>query len=514
MKKTLTVSKKILAAFLATLMLFGSFAVAAYAEGEVTITATPSIEKKNITATVTVPEGYAVSDAKISPEGEVALGTTITFYNLTPGKTYTITVTAKKEGEADLTGTKSVELTKSKQAAIASSDIEVVASSKTIRVEGPDGAEYSITSAASGYVASSKGSYTFSGLTDGTTYTIYARMAETDTYLASDPISVSATPRETQAMPSAVVPNDDITSTSFSVKIIPNAQYSVDGGATWQDSNEFKNLTPDTVYNVWARFKATETKSASEINKTLEVKTHKASAGKDAIPVQIENITTTKIVLKKTEGYEYSKDKGVNWQDSNEFTNLTAGTTYYMVQRVKADADAEVNKSSDMRSVSTNTEEAFLDTIDKVPAPKLKDEKFYVGEHNTIMAYSRARETGIPQWGDLQYVPLSYELTTGGTTLASGSFSYDAASKSYQSDVVPTIDGNYIINIIYTKSRYEGIDKKYVAIGQEAKSLNVTAVEKPSTFQVIFQALIKFIGTTLPQLIMKGLDMLRKMSSN
>lgn len=52
-----------------------------------------------------------------------------------------------------------------------------------------------------------------------------------------------------------------------------NLEYSIDGGKTWQDSLEFKNLEKRTKYKIVSRVKETETHVAGKISKSTEVKT-------------------------------------------------------------------------------------------------------------------------------------------------------------------------------------------------------------------------------------------------
>lgn len=49
-----------------------------------------------------------------------------------------------------------------------------------------------------------------------------------------------------------------------------------------------------------------------------------------------ENVTSTSVTLKKTDGYEYSKD-GQTWQSSHVFEDLTPSTVYSFYQRIAGD---------------------------------------------------------------------------------------------------------------------------------------------------------------------------------
>ncbi len=51
--------------------------------------------------------------------------------------------------------------------------------------------------------------------------------------------------------------------TKLTASAIPGAEYSIDGGKTWQDSNVFENLNPSTSYTILVRMKADENHEAS-----------------------------------------------------------------------------------------------------------------------------------------------------------------------------------------------------------------------------------------------------------
>lgn len=65
------------------------------------------------------------------------------------------------------------------------------------------------------------------------------------------------------------------------------------------------------------------------------------------------NVKDTSVTLTAVTGCEYSKDNGTNWQDSNEFNDLTANTTYTFVQRVKATDSAFASEKSAAKTITT-----------------------------------------------------------------------------------------------------------------------------------------------------------------
>lgn len=54
------------------------------------------------------------------------------------------------------------------------------------------------------------------------------------------------------------------TTTTIALNPVPGAEYSMDGGETWQDSPKFTGLTPDTAYTFTQRMKETDNLTASD----------------------------------------------------------------------------------------------------------------------------------------------------------------------------------------------------------------------------------------------------------
>ncbi|MDE7245777.1 MAG: MBG domain-containing protein, partial [Oscillospiraceae bacterium] len=54
------------------------------------------------------------------------------------------------------------------------------------------------------------------------------------------------------------------TTTTISLNPVPGAEYSIDGGSTWQDSPKFTGLTPDTTYTFTQRLKETDNLEPSD----------------------------------------------------------------------------------------------------------------------------------------------------------------------------------------------------------------------------------------------------------
>ena len=63
--------------------------------------------------------------------------------------------------------------------------------------------------------------------------------------------------------------------------------------------------------------------------------------------------TDTDIKVTENNNWEYSKDKGATWQDSCHFTNLSPGTEYTIIDRVKATATHQPSAVSEPLKIST-----------------------------------------------------------------------------------------------------------------------------------------------------------------
>ena len=146
---------------------------------------------------------------------------------------------------------------------------------------------------------------------------------------------------------------------------IPDGEYSIDGGKTWQDSPIFEGLVPDTTYEVIQRIPSVENPGDYIVSNPVEVKTDAET------PVVPDPVVESKgedfIELAPIPDGEYSCDGGKTWQDNPRFDDLLPGTDYEIVQRVP-----DPNKPGDY----VESDPIIVDTDEKdpeVPDPVVVD---------------------------------------------------------------------------------------------------------------------------------------------
>ena len=125
-----------------------------------------------------------------------------------------------------------------------------------------------------------------------------------------------------------------------------NMQYSLDGGSTWQDcaAGDTTDLT-FVAGTVKVRQKDNQTNVRTVITIAAPATSNAPTLGSK---------TYNSVTLTAMTGYEYSKDGGGTWQNSNLFASLSSSTTYSFVARIKATATALPGTISAVLNVTTN----------------------------------------------------------------------------------------------------------------------------------------------------------------
>ena len=216
----------------------------------------------------------------------------------------------------------------------------------------------------------------FANLLPNTEYTFYQRVAESDTNYVSESSegTTITTLKNTVIKPSAPTVLDK-TFDTVTITAISGYEYSKNG-TTWQKSNVFEGLMPNTRYSFYQRVAETKTDYASESSDALEVTTFKITLSKPNAPVLVEATQTT-VKLQQYNAYEYSKD-GVNWQTSSLFDGLALNTTYTFYQRVKETDSTYASEKSAPKTIKTLSKTACPNVAVKPIVSKLDYNTFEV----------------------------------------------------------------------------------------------------------------------------------------
>jgi hypothetical protein len=125
-----------------------------------------------------------------------------------------------------------------------------------------------------------------------------------------------------------------------------NMEYSLDDGGTWQDctAGDTTGLTFATG-TVKVRQKDKTANEHTVITIVAPVTSNTPTLGSK---------TYNSVTLTAMPGYEYSKDGGATWQNSNLFASLSSSTAYSFVARIKATATALPGTVSSALNITTN----------------------------------------------------------------------------------------------------------------------------------------------------------------
>ena len=158
---------------------------------------------------------------------------------------------------------------------------------------------------------------------DAGTYKVRFYLVAEDTYeLSAEQIyadmSISKAPQTMTTAPTIA----RRTTTTIALNPVPGAEYSIDGGETWQDSPKFTGLTPDTLYTFAQRLKETDNRTASD-SQSVEGRTVADTGLNYEIDYREEVIAFDPDVVEASEKYDLTDGL------SNGST-VTPGTTLYI----------------------------------------------------------------------------------------------------------------------------------------------------------------------------------------
>ena len=347
---------------------------------------------------------------------------------------------------------------------------------------------------------------TFSKLAADTEYTFARRTSGTDEVLDSDiqayKTIAAEPPKETDALEQTESPKETdapeqteppktpekaptpqapvlvtLTDTAITAALPENAdknytyEYTIDGKAFTLEP-VFKELTPDTDYEIKVRIKAgtygDKEYAESDFSKPLKVHTLKSAAAAPAAPV-LESRTETSLKVKAEANQEYSLKGSDKWQSSGEFSGLTPNTAYEIVTRVVYDSKVSM-ESLISEPLKAKTFIAFSGTVNGIENGKTYD----AGTYFSIEATSSNLNIASPSIGDSRYRPLRWNW--GGKS--EGIFKDNA----YKTDFTITDAGTYKLNVIFGLESYT--DKGWVSENKEATlSVSFKVVAKEFTIK-------------------------------
>ena len=166
-----------------------------------------------------------------------------------------------------------------------------------------------IGSEAEGYVPLDEPQeYEFSNLEAGRYYRIYYRDDGSKHFAASILTSTKTSPKDAVDLQAVIVTEDSIT-----IKGDHGYEYSIDGGLTWQTSETFRGLNPNTEYTFIGRAEETYNDMPGKVSKELKVRTltkdSNALDGVERLKIDVKIVDAVPtILLNKALLYEAIKD--------------------------------------------------------------------------------------------------------------------------------------------------------------------------------------------------------------
>ncbi len=250
----------------------------------------------------------------IDPEsGDTIFTTPVT------GKKYKVTGEVKV-GEKDYIAADAFEVEVLKAQNAPSTPVAKKITSTSIELSTVSGCEYRIEGGEWGSKT------TFTGLAPATKYTFEMRYAKTKTHYASPASSVTITTRKAAG---TEVPEKpvfvDKTDTTITVKEVKGVEFSINNGATWQETGKFTGLKADTAYAIIARF--IFDKSEQEPTPAcapIEVKTNSRAS----YPADMKNCSVT-----IADGENYANQSiaiTVNADTPSKYKDVQYGDTKYV----------------------------------------------------------------------------------------------------------------------------------------------------------------------------------------
>ncbi len=274
-----------------------------------------------------------------------------------------------------------------------------------------------------------------------------------------------------------------VTSTSIEIPSVAGGEYRIEGegieNTAWGSVTKFTDLTPDTLYAIYIRFKETDSKYASAETKVTVRTLMSAKPGKPDAPVLADKDMTS-ITVQEKAGIQYSINL-VDWQDGNKFTGLKAGETYSIYARYAFDAgEQEAGEASAPLVVKTNTRAAIPATLNDCKISIEQKETYYANEtFDVSIEVKQTYVTHKAEYGDTVYIPVSYQVNDGAKVAVK-----KIQGAKYEANVNPeTKNANKTIKLTinFTKMKYVG-GNQWIDIGEETSSVHKIAIGPENNF--------------------------------
>ena len=245
-----------------------------------------------------------------------------------------------------------------------------------------------------------------------------------------------------------------------------NMEYSLDG-SVWQD------CTADNTTGL--TFVAGTVKVRQKNKPTNEYIVGTIAPVESSTDPTLGSKTYNSVTLTAMTGYEYSKDGGTTWQDSNVFSGLSGSTEYSFVARIKATATTLPGTVSSALTVTTDSAPTVGgSTI----VPTVKPDSTPADDESTIVP------TGAPVIVDGKTVNIGTANTSGDTTTVTVdqsklSTNIDSAT-SGSSVVVPVGETSTAVASLVVKNIEDMAAKGMtltVQTGNVAYNLNTSAID-------------------------------------
>lgn len=213
--------------------------------------------------------------------------------------------------------------------------------------------QYEVFTATSGGIAVASDA---TAITPGNT--LYIRVKSTDSAPASGWATITIPGRPATTGLSISTSKTD---TTITMAAIAGAEYSKDGGTTWQSGNEFTGLSANTNYSITIRYAAAVSAFASNALPSVTVRTKTSAAAAPSCP-SVSAQTYNSITIQAIAGCQYaittSDITPTTWgvaettTGTKTFSSLSAATQYYIWVRV-AETDTAMPSNSNSINVYT-----------------------------------------------------------------------------------------------------------------------------------------------------------------